>query len=180
MVDKPCVQHHIRPICDINAAMDTHPAVSSSEGAKGPCAEPFVFIPRYPDIRHGPCSLDDDNGPSLSVFLFLVGQFIFFFTIHKIVAIVVNRSGTLRSCLFDADSPYLYRSLLYLSYSTIRRVVVATEAIGPHIIHHVVRVLAIIGGRSDHDHLSPWLYDTSQTLSLGGTLFSNPYIIPIS
>ena len=61
---------------------------------------------------------------TLSVFLFLAGLVIFFFTIHKIVGIVVLIvliAVGLFGMVYLVLRPYLYRMLLPLSHSTIRR-----------------------------------------------------------
>jgi hypothetical protein len=61
---------------------------------------------------------------TLSVFLFLVGLVIFFFIIHKIVGIVVLIvliAVGLFGMVYLVLRPYLYRTLLPLSYTTIRR-----------------------------------------------------------
>lgn len=92
-----------------------HPATPSSEGAEGPCAQPLVLF-------LGTLTYDMNRAVAttimllhLSVFLFLVGLVIFFFTIHKIVAIVVSISVglfevvylmlTLIACI-DHSCPY--------------------------------------------------------------------------
>ena len=61
---------------------------------------------------------------TLSVFLFLAGLVIFFFIIHKIVGIVVLIvliAVGLFGMVYLVLRPYLYRMLLPLSYTTIRR-----------------------------------------------------------
>jgi hypothetical protein len=71
--------------------MDTHtPSCLKFRGRKGPCAQPFVLVPRYPDIRHGPCSCDDDSVPSPLYALVSCQPSDILFTIHKIAAIVVS------------------------------------------------------------------------------------------
>jgi hypothetical protein len=60
----------------------------------------------------------------LSVFLFLAGLVIFFFVIHKVVGIVVlivSIAVGLFGMVYLVLRPYLYLTLLPLSYASIRR-----------------------------------------------------------
>ena len=134
--DKPPAQHRIRPICDISPAMDTQ-IHTGSGGAKGPRAQPLDFALRHPDIRHGLHSFDDYTAtPPLCVLVSRRPSDILFHDQQDSGHRCLNRSRTLWSGLFYVEHSCLHRPLLPLSYSTIRRVVVATGASGPHIIQY--------------------------------------------
>ena len=69
---------------------------------------------------------------TFSVFLFFVGLVIFFFIIHRIVGIAVLTlliAIGLFGMFYWVLQPRLYRPLLHLSYSTIRRYVVAMRQV---------------------------------------------------
>jgi len=110
-------------------------------------------------IRLGPCSCNNCNAPSPPCFLAScrLGDFLFHDPQDSGHG-YLNRSRTLWSDLFDADRSCLYRPILPLPYSTMRRVVVATGAAEPHITRYAVRILATL---SSHRPVSlpPLLYD---------------------
>ena len=151
MADKPRAQHHIRPICDTNPAMDTqiYPTAPSSEGDEGPRAQPFNLVPRHPDIRHGSCSCGDSHAPSLlCVLVSRRPGDILFHDQQNSGRRCLNCSWNLWGGLFYAEHHCMHRPLLPLSYSIIRCVVVSTGVAGPHIIQTVCCVCYIVSLRS--------------------------------
>ena len=153
----PCIQHRIRPICDVDVAMVTkiRPGAQCFKGADSerPLTQPLVLVRRHSHTRLGPCSRKDCNtAPPLCVFVSCrPSDFLFHDPQHSCHG-CFSRSRTLRSCLFDSDRPFLYRPILPLPYSTIGRVVVTPGATRLHILvlQYAVHELAIITHYSGH------------------------------